>query len=133
MNLQIYVIRVNIYKALNPEKTNVTVGYIYRYPHMNLDEFSDYYLNILLNKLSNETESVFLLGDSNIGLLKHDQLPSTNGLLDSLSSDLIIPQIIQPTRIRKNSKTLFDNTYSNVISPNSILSNLTATISDHLT
>ena len=100
---------------------------------MNLDEFSDYYLNILLNKLSNETESVFLLGDSNIGLLKHDQLPSTNGLLDSLSSDLIIPQIIQPTRIRKNSKTLLDNTYSNVISPNSILSNLTATISDHLT
>ena len=37
---------------LNPKKTNVSLGYIYRRPHMDLNEFNDYYINNLLNKLS---------------------------------------------------------------------------------
>ena len=38
----------------------------------------------------------------------------------------------QPTRIRNNLKTLIDNVYSNIITPNNISGNITATISDHL-
>ena len=34
--------------------------------------------------------------------------------------------------IQNNYKTLIDNIYSNVITPNNILGNLTAIISDHL-
>ena len=45
---------------------------------------------------------------------------------------MLLPQIAQPTRIRKNSKTLIDNIYSKVITPNCISGNLTTTISDHL-
>ena len=40
--------------------------------------------------------------------------------------------IVQPKKKRNNSKTLIENIYSNVITQNSISSNLTATISDHL-
>ena len=45
---------------------------------------------------------------------------------------MLLPHIVQPTRKRNNSKTLIDNIYSNVITPNIISGNLTATIFDHL-
>ena len=35
----------------NPKKTNVTVGCTYRHPHMDLNEFNDYYVNNLLDNL----------------------------------------------------------------------------------
>ena len=40
--------------------------------------------------------------------------------------------ILQPTRKTSHSKTLMDNTFWSIIEPDIILSNLTATISDHL-
>ena len=99
---------------------------------MDLNEFNDYYINNLLDKLSKENKTVFLLGDFNIDLLNYDQHSLTNEFLDSLSSHMLLPHIVQPTRIRNNSKTLIDNIYSNVITPNNISGNITATISDHL-
>ena len=43
-----------------------------------------------------------------------------------------IPLILQPTRITSHSNTLIDNIFSNVIDPDIISGDLTATISDHL-
>ena len=40
--------------------------------------------------------------------------------------------ILQPTRITNNSNTFADSTFSNVIDPGLMLSNLTTIISDHL-
>ena len=37
---------------------------------MNLNEFNDNYLNILLQKISKEKKNVFLLGDFNVDLFK---------------------------------------------------------------
>ena len=64
--------------------------------------------------------------------MNYDQHSLTNEYLDSFSSHMLLPHIVQPTRIRNNSKTLIDNIYSNVITPNNISGNITATISDHL-
>ena len=50
----------------------------------------------------------------------------------SLSCHMLLPHIVKPTRIINNSKNLTENIYSNVITPNNISGNLTATISDHL-
>lgn len=71
------------------------MGCIYHHPHIDLDEISDSYLNIPPNKLSKETEPAFLLDEFNMGLLKYVH----NGFLNSLSFNMILPQIIQPTRI----------------------------------
>ena len=119
-------------EILSPKKTNMIVGCIYRHPHMDLNEFNDYYINNLLDKLSKENKTVFLLGDFNIDLLNYDQHSLTNEFLDSLSSHMILPHILQPIRTRNNSKTLIDNIYSKVITPNNISGNITVTISDHL-
>ena len=69
-------------EILSPKKTIVIVGCIYGHPHMNLNEFNDYYINNLLNKLSMENKTVFLLGDFNIDLLNYDQHSLTNEFLD---------------------------------------------------
>ena len=59
-------------------------------------------------------------------------LETNCNFLDSLASNSFIPLILQPTRITSHSNTLIDNIFSNVIDPDIILDNLTATISDHL-
>ena len=60
-------------------------------------------------KLSKENKTVFLLGDMNIDFLNYDQHSSTNTFLDSLPSKMPLYHIVQPTRIRNNSKTLIEN------------------------
>ena len=99
---------------------------------MNINEFNNDYLNELLDKLSKEHKTIFLLGDFNINLLNYDIHPPTNEFLDSFSSHYFLPHILQPSRVTTNSKTLIDNVFSNMAVPNIISGNLTASISDHL-
>ena len=61
---------------------------------MDLDEFNDIYLNPLLDKISKESKSIFLLGDFNVDLLKYDHNAPTNEFCDSLSSHMFLPHII---------------------------------------
>ena len=55
-----------------------------------------------------------------------------NSLTHSLSFHMLLPHIVQPTRIRNNFKTPIDNIYPNMITPSKTLDNLIAKISDHL-
>ena len=57
-----------------------------------------------------------MLGDFNKNLLNYEQDTSTNEFLDSLSCHLFLPHILQPTRVRSNSKTLIDYIFSNAAS-----------------
>ena len=59
----------NFIEILNPKKTNVIVGCIYCHPHLDLNEFNDYYANKLLDKLSKENKALLLFGNFNIDLL----------------------------------------------------------------
>ena len=100
---------------------------------MDLTNFNCNYLNKLLEDISKEQKSVFLLESFNVNLLLiYVNLSETNRFLDSLASNSFIPLILQPTRITSHSNTLIDNIFSNVIDPDIISGNLTATISDHL-
>ena len=83
------------------------------------------------SEVSKEQKSVLLLGDFNINLLNYNVHSPTNEFLDSLASNSFLPYILQPTRITSHSKTLIDNIFTNVIFPDSISGNLTATISNH--
>ena len=66
---------LNIYKkselestfieTVNPRKSNIIVGVIYRHPSMDLNDFRCNYLNKLLVNISKELKSVFLCGDFN--------------------------------------------------------------------
>ena len=99
---------------------------------MELNDFNCNYLNKLLENISKEQKSIFLLGDFNVNLLNYNEHNQTNEFLDSLASNSFIPLILQPTRITSHSTTLIDNIFSNAIDPDIISGNLTAAISDHL-
>ena len=98
---------------------------------MDVLEFNNH-LNQMLEKVSKEQKQIFLLGDFNINLLNYNVHQLPNDFLDSLASNSIIPNILQPTRLTSHSKTLIDNIFSNIFSSEIISGNLTATISDHL-
>ena len=99
---------------------------------MDLTDFNCNYLNKLLENISKEQKSIFLLGDFNVNLLNYNEHNQTNEFLDSLAFTSFIPLVLQPTRITSHSNTLIDTIFSNVIDPDILLGNLTATISDHL-
>ena len=95
---------------------------------MDLTVFNCNYLNTLLENISKEQKSIFLIGDFNVNLLNYNEHNQTNELLDSLASNLLIPLILQPTRITTHSNTLIDNIFSNGIDTDIISCNLTVSI-----
>ena len=99
---------------------------------MDLTDINCNYLKKLSENISKEQKSIFLLGDFNINLLSYNEHNQTNEFLDSPASNSFIPLILQPTRVTSHSSTLIDNIFLNVIEPDIISGNLTATISDHL-
>ena len=74
-------------EIVNPKKSNIIVGFIYRHPSMDLADFNSNYLNKLLENISKEQKSVFLLGDFNVNLLNYNEHNQTNEFLDSLASN----------------------------------------------
>ena len=116
----------------NPKKSNIIVGVIYRLLSMDVTDFNRNYLNKLLENISKEQKSVFVLRDFNVNLLNYNEHNQTNEVLDSLTSNSFIPLFLQPTRITSHSNTLTDNIFSNFIDPGIISGNSTATISGHL-
>ena len=97
-----------------PKKSNLIVGCIYKHPCMDICTFNDHYLNPLLDNLSKEAnKTIVLLGDFNIDLLNFDTSEYVSTFLDDLASNSLQPQILLPTRISNNSKTLIDNIFCN--------------------
>ena len=60
---------------------------------MDLIKFNWNYLNKLLENISNEQKSLFLLGDFNVNLLNYSEYNQTNEVLDSLASNSFVPLI----------------------------------------
>ena len=82
---------------------------------MDLTDFNCNYLNKLLENISKEQKSVFLLGDFSVNLLNYNEHNQTNEFLDPLASNSFILLILEPNRITSHSNTLIDNIFSNVI------------------
>ena len=118
-----------------PKRSNIIIGCIYRHPSMDIWTFNDHYLNPLLERFSKENyKKGFLIGDFNIDLLKFDSSEHINRFINGLSSNCLHPQILLPTRISDNSKTIIDNMFSNIAEPrikNVATGNITFSISDH--
>ena len=64
---------LNIYKAnlleatfveiINPKKSNIVIGCLYKHPDMDVLDFNNNYLNQIFEIVSKERKQVFLLGD----------------------------------------------------------------------
>ena len=117
----------------NKNKTNFIVASIYRHPSMDLGIFNKEFLTPLFQKLEKEKKRLFLVGDLNVDLLKVESNTDTSDFFDSITSNLLVPHIIHPTRYTSHSKTLIDNIFSNCTNfQDGISGNLTVGLSDHL-
>ena len=104
-------------EIVNPRKSNIIVEVIYSHPSMGHAYFNCNYLNKLLENISKEQKSIFILGDFNVNLLNYNEHNEANGFLDSLAFNSFIPLILQPIRNTRHFNTLIDNIFSNVIDP----------------
>ena len=95
---------------------------------MNINEFNNDSLNELLDKLSKENKTIFLLADFKINFLNFDIHPTSNEFLDLISSHCFLLDIPQRRSVTSNSKILIDNIFTNMAVPSIICGNLTASI-----
>ena len=114
-------------EIVNLKKLNIIVGIIYRNSSMGLTDFNICCLSKLLENISKEQISVFLLGDFNVDLLNFNEHNQTNEFLDSLTSSSFLPLILQLIRTSSHSNTIMD-IFSNFMDLDIIL----GTICDHL-
>ena len=136
-DLQIYKskeLESTFVEVLEPgmSKNNMIIGCIYRHPSMELSEFNNHFLSVLLEKISKENKMVVLLGDFNADLLKYDHDEEVSGFLDAMYSKLLLPNISSPTRITSTSATLIDNIFTNDYDNAFTSGHLLTTLSDHL-
>ena len=111
MNWNLLLLKSSTRKNLNVITKNITVEVIYRHPSIDLTDFNCNYLNKLLENISKEQKSIFLLGDFNVNLLNYNEHNQTNEFSDSLASNSFIPLILQPTIITSHSNTLIGNIF----------------------
>ena len=88
-----------------------SISTIYRHPSIDFTDFNCSYLDTLLENISKEQKSIFLLEDFNVNLLKYNEHNQTNKFLDSFASNSFILLILQPTRITSHSNNLIDSTF----------------------
>ena len=97
---------------------------------MSFKSFNSDFLNPFLHKVGLENKELILLGNFNVNLLNTDD--DSSHFLDCLGSNLILPQILLPTRILGDSHTLIDNIFSSVTGSFNVSGNIRYSISDHL-
>ena len=85
---------------------------------MQIDKLSE-----LLSIISgNGYAEIILCGDFNLDILNYDNNENTLNLLNSLTSQLLIPIITKPSRITNQTTTLIDNIFIN--QPNGFVSGI---------
>ena len=72
-------------KLSTPKNQNIVVEVIYRHPSMDLADFNCNYLNKLLENISKDQKSIFLLGDFNVKLLNYNEHNQTNAPLKRIN------------------------------------------------
>ena len=112
---------------------NTIVDCIYKPPNVPLGEFTNDFLESLLEKLFFEKQEVILMGNFIINLLICNIDNNTCDYVDILYSQTIYPSIKSSMQITPNSKTLIDKIFYKNVTNNIISGNLIASISDHLT
>ena len=99
---------VEIDKVVFKTKASITVGVMYRPPNTNVDKFNES-LCELCDVINPSNKNVYIVGDFNIDLLKHNDHSSTNEFVDTIYGYSLIPSITRPTRVTSRTSTLIDN------------------------
>ena len=133
-DLEIYVskeLESCFVEIINKKTSNEIVGVIYRHPKMDMDTFTDNKITHITNILSKEkNKKIYIAGDFNYDLLKYSNHGKTADFYDKMTSNLLVPLILLPTKVNSKNDTLIDNIFTNQLNPETITGNLTVNFSD---
>ena len=105
-------------EIINSKESNDIVGVIYRHPKMATNIFIENKLTYLMNTLITENKkNIYIAGDFNFDLLKFASHQDTANFFNKMTSNLLTPLIIIPTKINSNNDTVIDNIFSNQYNP----------------
>jgi hypothetical protein len=118
-------------ETIHPNANSVIVGEIYRTPNTNAAQSVKRYYEII-SKLDGSMP-IIIGTDQNFDLLKIENNPNTEELLNTYLTASIVPTITKPTRITNTTATLIDNIYVKYLTNVKISSGIILSdISDHL-
>ena len=133
-DLEIYVskeLESSFIEIINKKTSNDIIGVIYRHPKLDPTMFIDHKLAHITNILSKEkNKKVYIAGDFNFDLLKYSNHDKTADFYDKMTSNLLVPLILIPTKINTKNDTLIDNIFSNQLNSETVSGNLTVNFSD---
>ena len=119
-------------EIIGPHERNVIVGLTYRPLNQNVNDFVTR-MNDVLEKISRDNKTCYLMGDFNLNVLNNENHNATGEFLDGLYSHLFFPLITLPSRITSHTASLIDNSFSSHVENSHLRSGLLITdISDHL-
>ena len=96
----------------NIYKKDLTLAAVYRPPNAcNYDAFNSD-LEKLLQVFDRNKDEVVLTGDFNLDLLKYENHLPTANYIDLVINHKLLPRIVRPTRIKKQSATLIDHIFT---------------------
>ena len=115
---------------INVERSkNILISCIYRTPGSCIDQF-----NKKISELyeMHKDKVIFVCGDFNIDLMKSNEHIKNKEFVDNMFSLSFYPLIVKPSRITRDSATLIDNIFANVMDDKIISGLLVTDVSDHL-
>ena len=98
---------------------------------MDTNLFIEKKLHHITNIFAKEkNKNVYIAGDFNFDLLKYSKHSETANFFDKMTSNLLVPLILIPTKINTKNDTLIDNIFTNQFNSQTITGNLTVNFSD---
>ena len=91
---------------------DLVIAAIYRQPNVENYEVFEKELHKLLKAIDKPKNEIVLAGDFNLDLLKYESHPPTASYLDLLTERKLLPRIVRPTRIKRQSATLIDHIFT---------------------
>ena len=107
---------IQISNCISTGKSNyqkdLSVAAIYRPPNSQSYDLFNSELEKLLTSIDKSKSEVVLTGDLNLDLLKYENHLPTANYLDLVINHKLLPRIVRPTRIKKQSATLIDHIFT---------------------
>ena len=86
--------RVYFYRDLKKkQQKNLIIGFVYKHPKHEVEDFTNNHMMPLPDKLSNENKDIMIMGHFNINLINCNDDKSISNFLDTMLSHSFLPQL----------------------------------------
>ncbi|XP_065671724.1 uncharacterized protein LOC136089600 [Hydra vulgaris] len=115
VNIEVLTIEI-----LSNKTKNIVISCCYRTPTGEINTFSSFLHDDIVNKINHEKKLLYIFGDLNLNCFEYHVKKDINGFYNGLFENGAVPLINKPTRITQTTTSLIDNIITNDIFNNSL-------------